>query len=56
VIVIGFALLVTTIQRGTQAREEMRLALGVLGLGGGLLATGICLMIWEAAERNNLPK
>lgn len=56
VIVIGFALLVTTIQRGTQARDEMRLALGVLGLGGGLLATGICLMIWEAAERNNLPK
>ena len=56
VIVMGFALLVITIQRGTPTADGMRLALGVLGLGGGLLATGICLMIWEAAERYHLPK
>jgi dipeptide/tripeptide permease len=56
VIVIGFALLVTTIQRGTPTPEGMWLSLGVLGLGGGLLATGIALMIWETAERYNLPK
>ena len=56
VIVIGFALLITTIQRGTPTPDGMRLSLGVLGLGGGLLATGIALMIWETAERYNLPK
>lgn len=56
VIVIGFALLITTIQRGTPTPDGMRLSLWVLGLGGGLLATGIALMIWETAERYNLPK
>ncbi|MBM3781030.1 MAG: hypothetical protein FJW29_05045 [Acidobacteria bacterium] len=56
VIVIGFALLVSTIQRGTPTPDGMRLSLGVLGLGGGLLAAGIALMIWETAERYNLPK
>ena len=56
VILLGFALLVGTIQRGTPSVEGMRLSLAVLGLGGGLLATGIALMIWETAERYNLPK
>jgi len=56
VIVLGFALLIGTIQQGTPTADGMRLSLGVLGLGGGLLATGIALMIWETAERYNLPK
>ena len=56
VIVLGFALLIGTIQQGTPTPDGMRLSLGVLGLGGGLLATGIALMIWETAERYNLPK
>jgi len=56
VIAIGFVLLVTRLEGGAYNERPMVEALGVLGIGGGLLALGIGLLIWELAGRYDLPR
>lgn len=56
VIAAGFVLLVTRLEGGAYNERPMVEALGVLGLGGGLMALGIGLLIWELAGRYNLPR
>lgn len=51
VIAAGFVLLVGTLQAGGYNTRGMIAALGVLGAGGGLLALGIGLLIWELSGR-----
>lgn len=50
VIPIGFVLLVNEGQGGSSARTLAR-PLGVLMAGGGLLALGIAMLIWELSVR-----
>lgn len=56
IIAAGFVLLVTRLEGGAYNERPMVEALGVLGLGGGLMALGIGLLIWEMAGRYNLPR
>jgi hypothetical protein len=56
VIAAGFVLLVTRLEGGAYNARPMVEAMGVLGLGGGLLALGIGLLIWELAGRYDLPR
>jgi hypothetical protein len=56
VIAAGFVLLVTRLEGGAYNERAMVEALGVLGIGGGLMALGIGLLIWELAGRYDLPR
>jgi hypothetical protein len=51
VIAAGFVMLVTALQAGGYNTPTMLRAMAVLGLGGGLLATGIAVLIWEVSVR-----
>lgn len=51
VIAAGFVLMVTALQAGGYGTSAVTLALVVLALGGGLLALGIALLIWEMSVR-----
>jgi hypothetical protein len=51
VIPAGFVLLVTDMQAGPANRRTMMNALGVLSIGGGLLALGVSMLIWEMSVR-----
>lgn len=51
VIAAGFIRLVTALQAGGYGTSAVTWALVVLGLGGGLLALGIALLIWELSVR-----
>ena len=47
----GFVLLVSVLEDGGYNSRAMIEAFAVLGLGGGLLALGIGLVIWEMSVR-----
>lgn len=51
VIAAGFVWLVTGLQAGSYGTPAMGPALAILGLGGGLMALGIALLIWEMSVR-----
>jgi hypothetical protein len=53
VIPIGFVLLVADAQSGSQTRALAR-PLAVLVAGGGLLAFGIAMLIWEMSVRYDI--
>jgi len=53
VIPIGFVLLISHAQGGNTARTLAR-PLGVLMAGGGLLAFGIAMLIWELSVRYDI--
>jgi len=50
----GFLQMVRSLERGGYGTSAINVALGWLGLGGGLLAFGIALMIWELSIRHNV--
>ena len=47
----GFAQMVIALETGGYGTSRITYALGVLGAGGGLLATGIAVLIWEYSIR-----
>ncbi len=51
VIPAGFVLLVTGLNAGSYNTRPMVNALGVLSIGGGLLALGVSMLIWEMSVR-----
>ena len=53
VIPIGFVLLVQNADPGNPSRS-IKLPLGVLMAGGGLLALGIAMLIWEVSVRYDI--
>jgi hypothetical protein len=50
VIPLGFVVLITDAQSGSSGRSLTR-PLGVLMAGGGLLALGVAMLIWEVSVR-----
>jgi len=50
----GFLQMVRTLERGGYGTAGIDYALWWLGLGGGLLAVGIALLIWELSIRHNV--
>lgn len=51
VVAAGFVLLIASMQAGEHGTRRWFYALAVLGVGGGLLAAGIALLIWEMSIR-----
>ncbi len=45
--------MVRTLERGGYGTSGIDQALAILGVGGGLLALGIALLIWELSVRHN---
>jgi hypothetical protein len=56
VVAAGFTLLVAAMQAGERGTRPFFNALAVLGVGGGLLAAGIALLIWEMSIRYDVRK
>ena len=56
VIAAGFVWLVTGLEAGGYGTWSVTTALGILGLGGGLLALGIAVLIWEMSVRYGVRK
>jgi len=56
VIPLGFVLLVTGLQTGSYNTRAMVNALAVLAGGGGLMALGVSLLIWEMSVRYGVRK
>lgn len=50
----GFAQMVTSLEAGRYGTWSITVALALLGIGGGLLATGIGLLIWEYSIRHGV--
>jgi hypothetical protein len=55
-ITIGFIRLVAGLRGAGYGSPEVQVALGWLGVSGGLLAIGICLLIWEVSIRYGIRK
>jgi hypothetical protein len=51
VIAIGFARMIAGLQTGGYGSTAVTLSLVILGTGGGLMAFGIGLLIWEVSIR-----
>lgn len=49
----GGTQMVRTLERGGYGTSSIDYAVALLGLGGGLLALGIALLIWEVSVRHN---
>jgi hypothetical protein len=56
VVAAGFMLLIAAMQAGEHGTRPFFNALAVLGVGGGLLAAGIALLIWEMSIRYDIRK
>ena len=52
----GFVLLVSGLQSGSDDTRSMVNALGVLSIGGGLMALGVAMLIWEMSVRYGVRK
>ena len=50
----GFVQLIGALERGGYGTTSNSIAFAWLGLGGGLLGTGIALLIWELSVRHNI--
>ena len=51
---VGFVQMIQALERGGYGTSSTTLALAWFGLGGGLLALGIALLIWEISVRHNI--
>jgi disulfide bond formation protein DsbB len=56
VVAAGFMLLIAAMQAGERGTRPFFNALAVLGVGGGLMAAGIALLIWEMSIRYDIRK
>jgi hypothetical protein len=52
----GFVLLISGLQDGNDDTRSMVNALGVLSIGGGLMALGVAMLIWEMSVRYGVRK
>jgi len=52
----GFVLLVSGLRSGSDDTRAMVNALGVLSIGGGLMALGVAMLIWEMSVRYGVRK
>ena len=50
----GFIQMIAALERGGYGTSSNRLAFVTLGAGGGLLALGMALLIWELSVRHNI--
>jgi hypothetical protein len=50
----GGLMMVQALERGGYGTSSVDLALTVLAVGGGFLALGISLLIWELSIRHNI--
>jgi hypothetical protein len=50
----GFVQMIRALERGGYGTSSNAIALVWFGLGGGLLAIGIALLIWEISVRHNI--
>ena len=50
----GFIQMIRVLERGGYATSNNTIAFAWLGLGGGLLAVGMALVIWELSVRHNI--
>ena len=50
----GFVQMIGALERGGYGTTSNSIAFAWLGLGGGLLGTGIALLIWELSVRHNI--
>lgn len=53
---IGFVRLLAGLQGPGYGSPEVQAALTWMAASGGLLAVGICLLIWEVSIRYGIPK
>ena len=53
---IGFVSLVAALQGPGYGSPEVRAALTWMGVSGGVMAVGICLLIWEVSIRYGIRK
>ena len=53
---VGFVRLITILEAGGYGTPPMRYALFILGISGGLLASGIATLIWDIAKRYESPR
>jgi hypothetical protein len=53
---LGFARLISVLDRGGYGTSTMRLALFVLGVAGAFLAAGIATIIWDLSKRYENPQ
>ncbi|MEZ5285454.1 MAG: hypothetical protein R2712_11755 [Vicinamibacterales bacterium] len=56
VIAAGFVWMVTALRSGGYGTSRLMPAMIALGLGGGLMALGIALLIWEMSVRYGIRK
>ena len=56
VVGVGMVMLVAAMNAGERGTGPWYGALAVLGVGGGLLAAGIALLIWEMSIRYDVRK
>jgi len=56
VVAAAFILLIAAMQDGERGTPPFFNALAVLGVGGGLMAAGIALLIWEMSIRYDIRK
>ena len=50
----GFVQMIGALERGGYGTTSNTIAFAWLGLGGGLLGSGIALLIWELSVRHNI--
>jgi hypothetical protein len=50
----GFVQMILALERGGYGTTANTIALAWIALGGGLLGTGIALLIWELSIRHNI--
>ncbi len=50
----GFMQMIRALEGGGYGTSSNTLAFATLGLGGGLLALGMALLIWELSVRHNI--
>ena len=50
----GFLQMIDALEGGGYGTTSNSIAFAWLGLGGGLLGTGIALLIWELSVRHNI--
>ena len=53
-ILAGFVQMIGALERGGYGTTSNTIAFAWLGLGGGLLGSGIALIIWELSVRHNI--
>jgi hypothetical protein len=55
-VALGFARMIAGLQTSGYGSTGVIVSLAVLGAGGGLVALGIALLIWEISVRYGIPR